>query len=64
MQSRNSNPIDELRLSLRVVNALKREGIQTVGELVERSAKWIVATPGLGRKSLEEIRRKLARPLV
>lgn len=53
-------PIDELDLSVRSFNCLKRAGINTVGELVERTEAEMMKVRNLGKKSLEEVKQKLA----
>lgn len=54
-------PVDELDLTVRSANCLKAEGIQYVGDLVQRSENELLKTPNLGRKSLTEIKDVLAR---
>lgn len=51
--------IEELDLSVRSYNCLKRDGINTVGELTQRTEADMMKVRNLGRKSLEEIRNKL-----
>jgi DNA-directed RNA polymerase subunit alpha len=53
-------PIEELDLSVRPYNCLKRAGIQTVGDLVKKSEEEVAAVKNFGRKSLDEVREKLA----
>ncbi len=53
--------IDELDLSVRSYNCLKRAGINTIGELVSRSADEMMKVRNLGRKSLDEVEEKLNR---
>ncbi|HEY5563591.1 MAG TPA: DNA-directed RNA polymerase subunit alpha [Clostridiaceae bacterium] len=52
--------IEELDLSVRSYNCLKRAGINTVQELTERSMDDMMKVRNLGRKSLEEVEQKLA----
>lgn len=52
--------IEELDLSVRSYNCLKRAGINTVQELTERSIEDMMKVRNLGKKSLEEVQRKLA----
>ncbi len=52
--------IDELDLSVRAFNCLKRAGINTVGELVQKSQEDMMKVRNLGKKSLEEVGQKLA----
>ena len=51
--------IDELELSVRSYNCLKRAGINTVEELINRSSDDMMKVRNLGRKSLEEVLAKL-----
>ncbi len=53
-------PIEELNLSLRAYSCLKRAGIYSVEELRTMSDEALQQLRNLGRKSLEEIRQKLA----
>ncbi|KRM13348.1 DNA-directed RNA polymerase subunit alpha [Paucilactobacillus suebicus] len=52
--------IEELDLSVRSYNCLKRAGINTVQELTDRSEADMMKVRNLGRKSLEEVKVKLA----
>lgn len=52
--------IEELDLTVRSYNCLKRAGINTVEELVMRSEEDMMKVRNLGRKSLEEVEQKLA----
>ncbi len=51
--------IDELELSVRSHNCLKRAGINTVEELCNKSSEDMMKVRNLGRKSLEEVLAKL-----
>ncbi|MDF2502596.1 MULTISPECIES: DNA-directed RNA polymerase subunit alpha [Clostridium] len=51
--------IEELDLSVRSYNCLKRAGINTVQELTERSMEDMMKVRNLGKKSLEEVEQKL-----
>lgn len=51
--------IDELELSVRSYNCLKRAGINTVEELTNRTPEDMMKVRNLGRKSLEEVLGKL-----
>lgn len=51
--------IDELELSVRSYNCLKRAGINTVAELINRTPDEMMKVRNLGRKSLEEVLAKL-----
>lgn len=52
--------IEELDLSVRSYNCLKRAGINTVQELVQRSEEDMMKVRNLGKKSLEEVQQKLS----
>jgi DNA-directed RNA polymerase subunit alpha len=52
--------IEELDLSVRSYNCLKRAGINTVQELTQRSMDDMMKVRNLGKKSLEEVEQKLA----
>ena len=51
--------IEELELGVRSYNCLKRAGIQTVGDLVQKSDSELAAIPNFGRKSIEEVKETL-----
>ena len=51
--------IDELELSVRSYNFLKRAGINTVQELCSKTSDDMMKVRNLGRKSLEEVLAKL-----
>jgi DNA-directed RNA polymerase subunit alpha len=52
-------PIEDLDLSERPRNCLKRAQVNTVGELVERTADDLLAITNFGQKSLDEVLQKL-----
>jgi DNA-directed RNA polymerase subunit alpha len=52
-------PIEDLDLTVRSYNCLKREGIHTVGELVNRSEADLLDIRNFGSKSIDEIKAKL-----
>lgn len=52
--------IEELDLSVRSYNCLKRAGINTVGELIMKTEEDMMKVRNLGKKSLEEVDEKLA----
>jgi DNA-directed RNA polymerase subunit alpha len=52
-------PISELRLSIRTYNALRRTGIETVGQLLERTEEELLSLRNFGPKSYEELRQRL-----
>jgi DNA-directed RNA polymerase subunit alpha len=54
-------PIEELELGVRSYNCLKREGVETVGDLIARSEAELMNIPNFGRKSIEEVRERLAK---
>jgi len=51
--------IEELDLSVRSYNCLKRAGINTVEDLTNRTEEYMMKVRNLGRKSLEEVLQKL-----
>lgn len=52
--------IEDLDFSVRTSNCLRREGITTINELVQRTESDLMAIRNFGRKSLQEVRDKLA----
>lgn len=52
--------IDDLELSVRSYNCLKRAAINTVGELTQKSEEDMMKVRNLGKKSLDEVKQKLA----
>jgi len=52
-------PIEQLNLSVRTFNCLKRAGISKVGELLELSDEELLKIKNLGQKALEELRQQL-----
>ncbi len=52
--------IEELDLSVRAYNCLKRANINTVAELIQRNEEDMMKVRTLGKKSLEEVEQKLA----
>lgn len=55
-----AKPIEELELSVRSFNCLKRAGINTVAELTQHSEEDMMKVRNLGMKSLVEVKNKLA----
>jgi DNA-directed RNA polymerase subunit alpha len=53
--------IDELELSVRSFNCLKRAGINTVADLCDKTEDDMMKVRNLGRKSLEEVHEKLTK---
>ena len=51
--------IEELDLSVRSYNCLKRAGINTLQELTDKTESDMMRVRNLGRKSLEEVKNKL-----
>ena len=54
-----SMSIDELELSVRSYNCLKRAGINTVEELCSKTPEEMMKVRNLGKKSLDEVLEKL-----
>ena len=52
--------IEDLDLSVRSFNCLKRAGINTVGDLKNKSLEDMMKVRNLGKKSLEEVKKKLS----
>ena len=55
-------PIENLDLSVRVFNSLKRTGITTVGDvldLLEKGETAVMSIRNFGEKSLDELRQKM-----
>jgi DNA-directed RNA polymerase subunit alpha len=52
--------IEELNLSVRAYNCLKRSGLMTVGAVLEKSEDELLSLRNFGRKSYDELRDKLA----
>ena len=52
-------PIEDLDLTVRSYNCLKREGIHTVGELINRSEADLMDIRNFGSKSIDEVKAKL-----
>ena len=53
--------IDELELSVRSFNCLKRAGINTVADLCDKTEDEMIKVRNLGKKSLEEVQEKLTK---
>jgi DNA-directed RNA polymerase subunit alpha len=54
-----AQPIEDLDLTVRSYNCLKREGVTTVGELVEKSEEDLLEIRNFGQKSIDEVKAKL-----
>ncbi|MBA2530334.1 MAG: DNA-directed RNA polymerase subunit alpha [Euzebyales bacterium] len=52
--------IEDMDLSVRSYNCLKREGVATVGELVAKTEQDLLDIRNFGQKSIEEVKQKLA----
>lgn len=55
----DSMPIEDLELSVRSYNCLKRAGITTVAELTQKTEDEMMKVRNLGKKSLKEVKEKL-----
>lgn len=53
-------PIEELDFSVRSYNCLKREGVMTVGDLIQRTEQDLLDIRNFGQKSIDEVKEKLA----
>ncbi|MEI6620324.1 MAG: DNA-directed RNA polymerase subunit alpha [Actinomycetes bacterium] len=60
MAEQMSMPIEQLDLTVRSYNCLKREGVHTVGELLGRSEVDLMDIRNFGQKSIDEVKAKLA----
>ncbi|MGH2819854.1 MAG: DNA-directed RNA polymerase subunit alpha [Actinomycetota bacterium] len=54
-----AQPIEDLDFTVRSYNCLKREGITSVGELVEKSEDDLLEIRNFGQKSIDEVKAKL-----
>jgi DNA-directed RNA polymerase subunit alpha len=52
-------PIEDLNLSIRAYNVLRRNGLLTVGKVLEKSEEELLALRNLGRKAYDELRERL-----
>jgi len=52
-------PIEDLQLSMRAFNCLRRSGLMTVGQVLEKSEEELLALRNFGRKSYDELKQKL-----
>jgi len=52
-------PIEELTFSVRSYNCLKREGVNTVADLVQKSEQELMDIRNFGQKSIDEVKAKL-----
>jgi DNA-directed RNA polymerase subunit alpha len=56
---RYNTPIEELSLSVRAYNCLKRSGLMTVGQVLEKSEDELLSLRNFGRKSYDELKERL-----
>ncbi|NJD65095.1 MAG: DNA-directed RNA polymerase subunit alpha [Chloroflexi bacterium] len=56
---RYTTPIEDLALSVRAYNCLKRSGLMTVGQVLEKTEDELLALRNFGRKSYDELRDRL-----
>ncbi len=56
---RYNTPIEDLQLSVRAYNCLKRSGLMTVGQVLEKSEDELLGLRNFGRKSYDELRERL-----
>jgi DNA-directed RNA polymerase subunit alpha len=54
-----NTPIEDLGLSVRAYNCLKRSGLMTVGQVLEKSEDELLALRNFGRKSYDELKQRL-----
>jgi DNA-directed RNA polymerase subunit alpha len=54
-----AQPIEELDLTVRSYNCLKREGVTTVAELVDKTEEDLIEIRNFGQKSIDEVKAKL-----
>ena len=54
-----AEPIEEMELTVRSYNCLKREGVQTIGDLVQKSEEDLLEIRNFGQKSIDEVKAKL-----
>ena len=54
-----AQPIEEMDLTVRSYNCLKREGVATVGDLVQKTEEDLLEIRNFGQKSIDEVKAKL-----
>ena len=59
---RDDTPIEEIRFSTRIRNALNAAGLKTVGEIREASDATLLSLPDLGSSSVAHLRETLGLP--
>ena len=52
-------PVEQMSLSVRTLNCLRRGGIATVGELISRGEKGLLSLRSFGQKSKQEVEERL-----
>jgi len=52
-------PVEQLELSVRTMNCLRRGGITTVGELIGKGEQELLSLHNFGQKSMQEVRERL-----
>jgi DNA-directed RNA polymerase subunit alpha len=52
-------PVEQLELSVRTMNCLRRGGITTVGELISKEEKELLSLHNFGQKSMQEVKERL-----
>jgi DNA-directed RNA polymerase subunit alpha len=57
--TRYNTPIEDLQLSVRAYNCLKRSGLMTVGQVLEKAEDELLSLRNFGRKSYDELRDRL-----
>jgi DNA-directed RNA polymerase subunit alpha len=58
-QEKFNMPIEDLNLSMRAYNCLRRSGLMTVGQVLENSEEELLSLRNFGRKSYDELKDKL-----
>jgi DNA-directed RNA polymerase subunit alpha len=59
MDEKYNMPVEELDLSVRTINSLRRGGITTVGELLSKGEKELLSLRNFGQKSRQEVEERL-----
>jgi DNA-directed RNA polymerase subunit alpha len=54
-----NTPIEDLNLSVRAYNCLKRSGLMTVGQVLEKSEDELLTLRNFGQKSYDELKTRL-----
>jgi DNA-directed RNA polymerase subunit alpha len=53
-------PVEQVELSVRTLNCLRRSGITTVGELISKGEKELLSLHNFGQKSMQEVKERLS----